>query len=337
MLLTRDDFRNKVFIRDNNLCVICKSLAVDAHHIMERRLFFDGGYYIDNGASLCSKCHIMAEETTLDTKSIRTAAGIKKVILPEHLYPDNEYDKWGNIILQNETRLRGELFFDESVQKILKQGNVLGLFCNYIKYPRTYHLPWSNPTKDDKTLQDLSNFENKNVVVTIKLDGENTSMYRDYIHARSIDSKSHWTQSWIRNFHGKIKHEIPEGWRICGENLYAKHSIEYNNLLHYFYIFSIWNERNVCLSWNETVEFASLLGVPTPKVVYEGIWDINLIKSLKIDYKNQEGYVIRLEESFNYGNFKNSVAKYVRPNHVVGTHHWKYNQIELNKVCENQL
>ena len=30
--------------RDANLCVICHAAASDAHHIMERRLFDDGGY-----------------------------------------------------------------------------------------------------------------------------------------------------------------------------------------------------------------------------------------------------------------------------------------------------
>ena len=36
--------RNAVFKRDANLCVICHAAASDAHHIMERRLFDDGGY-----------------------------------------------------------------------------------------------------------------------------------------------------------------------------------------------------------------------------------------------------------------------------------------------------
>ncbi len=53
--MTRDDFRNAVFARDNHRCVICGEPAKDAHHILERRLFPDGGYYLNNGASLCEK------------------------------------------------------------------------------------------------------------------------------------------------------------------------------------------------------------------------------------------------------------------------------------------
>jgi hypothetical protein len=58
-----------------------------------------------------------------------------------------------------------------------------------IKYPRTPHLPWSpGATSDDIYQGNTSYFENKVVVVTEKMDGENTSIYRDFVHARSIDS-----------------------------------------------------------------------------------------------------------------------------------------------------
>jgi 5-methylcytosine-specific restriction endonuclease McrA len=46
-LLTRDRFRESVLARDNHACVVCKrkGIPLDAHHIIERRLFPDGGYY----------------------------------------------------------------------------------------------------------------------------------------------------------------------------------------------------------------------------------------------------------------------------------------------------
>lgn len=63
ILLSRDTFRESVFKRDKYTCVICGKEAKDAHHIIDRKLFKDGsqGYFIDNGASLCSSCHIDAE------------------------------------------------------------------------------------------------------------------------------------------------------------------------------------------------------------------------------------------------------------------------------------
>ncbi len=151
LLLTRDNFRESVFQRDAHKCVVCGVAStesqLDAHHIIERRLFPDGGYYIDNGATLCSEHHMLAEQTVLSCDEIRSLCGIHRVVLPPHLYDDLAYDKWSNIILQNGTRLRGELFYDESVQKVLKEGNMLDLFSPYVKHQRTHHLPWSNPTK----------------------------------------------------------------------------------------------------------------------------------------------------------------------------------------------
>jgi len=119
LLLTRDIFKEGVFKRDSYKCVICGEAARDAHHILERRLFTDGGYYLDNGASLCEMHHIMAEETTLSCDEIREKIGIKFPVIPEHFYSDLDYDKWGNIILPTGVRIKGELFYDESVQKIL--------------------------------------------------------------------------------------------------------------------------------------------------------------------------------------------------------------------------
>jgi len=79
-ILNRDEFREGVFKRDNYKCVICGLPAVDAHHIMERRLFSNGGYFLDNGASLCEEHHLEAEMTILSTDEIRQAAGIKSIV-----------------------------------------------------------------------------------------------------------------------------------------------------------------------------------------------------------------------------------------------------------------
>ena len=71
---------------------------------------------------------------------IRAAACIRRVLLPDHLYRDNTYDKWGNIIIPDGTRVKGELYQDESVRKVLASGGVLPFFRDRVKYPRTYRL-----------------------------------------------------------------------------------------------------------------------------------------------------------------------------------------------------
>ncbi|KKL69189.1 hypothetical protein LCGC14_2117480 [marine sediment metagenome] len=335
-LLSRDDFRETVFRRDRDICVFCFEPAVDAHHIIERRLWPDGGYYPDNGASVCGEHHLDCEMTILSVEDCRRAAGITKIIVPPHLYPDTIYDKWGNPILPSGQRLRGELFFDESVQKILSRGEVLDCFTTWVKYPRTWHVWWSpGVTKDDRVNTNVHTFVNQRVIVTEKMDGENTSMYCDHIHARSIDGRSHPSRDWVKQFWSQIAHNIPYGWRICGENLFAKHSIAYNDLTSYFQGFSIWNDRNECLSWDETLEWFELLQIAPVKVLYDDIFDEEKIKKLYLatDWERSEGYVIRKATKFPYGAFKICVAKYVRDNHVATSKHWMYGQpVEPNKI-----
>lgn len=328
-LLTRDQFREGVFARDGHACVICKksNVPLDAHHVLELRLWENGGYYLLNGASLCETHHRLAEQTVLSCDEIRKAVGIDKVILPPHLYEEYQYTKWGDIILPTGQRVKGELFYDPSVQKVLKEGKVLDRYSPYVKYPRTPHVFWSlSKTKDDRTLEDTKHFEGQEVVVSIKLDGEQTTFYNDYFHARSLDYQHESHRNWIKYLHERIKHEIPAGWRINGENLTAKHSIAYSNLDTYFYLFSIWNEVNQCLSWDETVQYADVLGLKIVPVLYRGIWDEKKIRSLYTPSYNGnpcEGYVIRVARAFSYAEFRNCAAKFVREGHVATSHHWK--------------
>lgn len=195
-----------------------------------------------------------------------------------------------------------------------------------IKYPRTPHLPWSpGATSDDKLLTSVDHFKGKLVVITEKMDGENVTCYRDYLHTRSLNYSPHPSRDWIRRYHARIKNEIPDGWRICGENLFAKHSIGYVNLDSYFLGFSIWDAENRALSWQETLEWFELLGIRPVPELYRGPFSRKECDHLNRVVSGQdgiEGYVVRLEESFHYSLFKESVAKYVRANHVRTESHW---------------
>jgi 5-methylcytosine-specific restriction endonuclease McrA len=56
-------FRTIVFNRDNHKCKICKSTEnLDAHHITDRNEMPNGGYVLQNGITVCDKCHLKAEE-----------------------------------------------------------------------------------------------------------------------------------------------------------------------------------------------------------------------------------------------------------------------------------
>ena len=201
------------------------------------------------------------------------------------------------------------------------------------KYPRTPHLSFSPGVGGDDIQLDSSEiFANSQVVVTEKLDGENTTLYSDGLHARSIDSRHHPSRAWVKALQAAMGHNIPPGWRICGENLYARHSIAYENLKSYFYVFSIWNENNYCLSWSETKEWAEILELELVPVIYQGIWDKAKMLAIaeQLDLNLTEGYVVRKTEQFHFADFQKNIAKWVRSNHVQTNEHWMYQEVIPN-------
>lgn len=205
----------------------------------------------------------------------------------------------------------------------------------WYKYPRTPHLSFSPGVGgDDLKLDSNKIFNNCHVVVTEKLDGENTTLYPDYIHARSLDSHHHPSRAWVKALQASIANDIPAGWRICGENVYAQHSIVYDRLKSYFYMFSIWNEKNQCLSWADTQEWAEILGLELPSVLYEGFWEEKKMISLadNLDLDICEGFVVRNTKQFAFKNFSHNMAKWVRSNHVQTDEHWMYRDVIPNKL-----
>jgi predicted kinase len=198
-------------------------------------------------------------------------------------------------------------------------------------YPRTPHLPWSpGAASDDVRMRDLSGLVGREVVVTEKLDGENTTLYADGLHARSLDSAHHPSRAWVKALQGRIGHAIPAGWRVCGENMYARHSLAYDDLESWFYGFSVWDGAGRCLDWDRTVEFLRELGVPVPPVLWRGVFDERALRGLKPDTVRQEGYVVRTVDGFGADEFGRRVAKWVRPGHVQTDTHWMHAAVVEN-------
>lgn len=207
----------------------------------------------------------------------------------------------------------------------------------YQKYPRTYHLPNSlGRSNDDKVLPDLSCFEGKKLIATLKMDGENTTMYGDHIYARSVSSGRHESRTWAKALWSQIAHEIPKDWRLCGENLYARHSIAYEDLKSYFYMFSAWTDLNYCVSWEKTKSLADRLNLKLVDVIAEDFTIDQLDEVhdtfIKRYADKHEGYVIRNSETFPYESFSENMGKFVRENHVQTDDHWMYKEIIPNSL-----
>lgn len=160
------------------------------------------------------------------------------------------------------------------------------------KYPRTYHLSFSEALQsDDKLIESLDGFMGKEVSVSLKMDGENTTLYPDeQMHARSLDSAHNWTRDVAKRIHSVIRHDIPEGHRLCCENFYAE-----------------------------------ALDLPRPKELYRGEFDIDVLKKLSksLDKSIEEGFVVRVTDAFEYKDFSKFVTKFVRAGHVQPeSKHW---------------
>lgn len=225
---------------------------------------------------------------------------------------------------------------------------------NKIRYPSIPHLPFSESLQTDDTFISSLEYLKRadEIIVSDKLDGENTSMYRDDIHARSINAHSHPSRDWVRRFHGVFCHEIPDNMRIIGENVYAKHSIEYSNMPSYFFVFAIWID-DIVLAWNETLEWIDLFNqyliecVPNDTsfrlysvpILYSGSWNEEMVKQCytgkSFESSAQEGFVVRDAGSFRVSEYPLRAAKFVRRNHIQpSAKHWLTQQVIPNHLTK---
>jgi len=271
----RNKFRESCLERDNGKCVVpwCDKEAVDVHHIIERSLWSDGGYIKPNGASVCSHHHKHAEETYIPPQAFWFWIGIKDPKLPEN-YDDTSIDKWGDQLESPPWKEHRE----------------------YIKYPSTRHLPFSNiGDKDDTYHRSVDTFLNVPLVITHKMDGSNAMLIKDVdepVRARNGREAEHESFSLLKDLYWdcNVYENIPETVQVFGEWLYAKHSIHYGcdcedecvdvgpslsdvvegdyGTQAYFQVFGAYDMKyDLWMSWPKTEEIASRLGFPTVPVV----------------------------------------------------------------------
>lgn len=188
----------------------------------------------------------------------------------------------------------------------------------------------NNSKRYDIEVNKNHNFFANNILV------HNCSAYMDgYVHARSVDSKNHESRNWVKNYFAGLIPQIYDFYsnddlRICGENLYAKHSIHYTDLESYFYLFNVW-VRDTCASWGFTEILAKEFDIKLVPVLYKGPYEELALKSIisTLD-ENSEGFVLRTTDPISANQWQSRVAKYVRANHVQTDTHWMNNKIERN-------
>lgn len=203
------------------------------------------------------------------------------------------------------------------------------------KYGRTYHLPISaGATSDDKILSSIDDLTNSDLVVTEKMDGENTTIHALGTHARSPDSRYHPSRDWVKAFAAGISPQLADNERIVGENLFAQHALGYNSLPSYFLGFA-WIVDGVFQDWPATLERFQTLGITPVPTLYAGPYSQGLFERLvqQLDTQKQEGFVVRTAAAFAEGDMPRKLAKYVRPNHVQSDEHWMNAPMVPNKLA----
>lgn len=195
------------------------------------------------------------------------------------------------------------------------------------KYPRTPHLPGSGASNDDKwaspeTLDFLAS--GIELIVSEKMDGGNITMEHDHIHARSTDSVMGPWENPTKALWASIRGDIPEGFSVSGESMYARHSIGYEGLPGPFLVFGVWNAETA-LSWSEVEEWAELLGLPTVPVLYRGTDYAQALGAWRTmrTPDTSEGFVLRNANRFEYEDFGSNVVKFVRIGHIQTTDAWR--------------
>ena len=125
---------------------------------------------------------------------------------------------------------------------------------------------------------------------------------------------------------------FPPNLKLFGECMFGIHSIEYDQLKSFFYLFGVL-ENNRWWSWDEVEGLAKEHHLLLPPVIFRGrttMKDVQLLldeRSRKLSAlstsQKPEGFVIRQVDGFHSSEFSKSIAKYVRPNHVQTGADWR--------------
>lgn len=353
----RSQFRENCFERDSQTCIVpwCSRDALDAHHIIERSEWNNGGYIENNGASVCSPHHKAAEKNLIPPQAFWFWLGIDEPVTPEGM--SYNVDKWGDK-------------FDTPPWEEYRDR---------IKYPSTRHLLplyWYDKEttakerieNDDTGVDSIENFVGIPLVITQKIDGGNCMLVNDVdnpVRARNGSKPEDTMRPLYRDgglyWQQEVNQKLPERLQVFGEWVYAKHSIHYgcdcddeckdvgpslsdltgiDDERSYFQIFGVYDKKfNLWLSWPEVETVSDKLGFPTTPVIYSEdseddatFTDASVAREELINYAREviddggEGIVIRSKYPYHFSQFSLRVGKYVRENHVNSDEHWKFNK-----------
>src|SRR6266568_7364879 len=137
-----------------------------------------------------------------------------------------------------------------------EEGDMGATRDDFIKYPRTPHLFGSKGTDDDKQLgceESEAFISDPSLIVEEKLDGTNVGIHFTRAGRMVLQCRGHEITEGMHPQYDlfkqwtSVKRPVSEAmlgsqFILYGEWLYAKHSVHYRNLPHYFFEFDIYDK-----------------------------------------------------------------------------------------------
>lgn len=182
------------------------------------------------------------------------------------------------------------------------------------KYPRTPHIEGSRFQPGDEDLESVpfKVLENRYVVVEEKVDGANTGISFNSAGQMLLQSRGHYLtggarekhfnlfKQWAYTLTGPLWEVLGTRYVLYGEWLYAKHTVFYDNLPHYFMEYDILDlENSGFLSTEKRREMLAGLSIVSVPVLYAG--NLKSVKQLQqmIQQSNfiQTGHLERLKQA----------------------------------------
>ncbi|PWU11206.1 MAG: DNA ligase [Verrucomicrobia bacterium] len=166
---------------------------------------------------------------------------------------------------------------------------------DFVKYPRTPHLFGSKGTDDDKHLgQDESKalIADPSLIVEEKLDGTNVGIHFTRSGRMVLQCRGHEItegmhpqydlfKQWTAVKRPILEAMLANRFILYGEWLYAKHSVHYRRLPHYFFEFDIYDkEAEQFLSLEKRLALLQGRGLRTVPVLHRGPASLAKLRSL---------------------------------------------------------
>ena len=234
----------------------------------------------------------------------------------------------------------------------------------FVKYPRTPHLFGSKGTEDDKHLGEVESNEfiaDSSLVVEEKIDGTNVGIHfsdegelvlqcRGHLITEGMHPQYDLFKQWAVVKRGVLEARLERRYIVFGEWVYARHSIHYRSLTHYFYEFDIYDkERNAFVELAQRLELLEGTGIETVPIVYTGPITrgelVRLIGPSRFDSRFENPLTQqtdRLMEGLYLRTEANGVvtgrAKFVRPEFVAKikqSTHWQQQQMVPNELVDD--